>query len=469
MAYILSPEDTGEFVSIYSKVEGIERIVQLGEDVLHYINPAALVESQKPYLAVYLVAYAAMRPHPDTIRKLEIILRKLGISTTHARNIRRKLAPVCKKLLEKKDRSPLSLAIQPPDELYRGINHIASEALADGSYKYRRVVDNLSPDEFQHDSDRMYLEVLKKTKGLDTVIRAYMKYGGERLDTLPIIGGALQLGDNQLPEIYDLITDASVILNMRNIPPFYAAHFSLINAFAIGVENPMVVFTSKLLEDLNHTEQLFIIGHELGHIKSEHQLYRMIGGAISGGLIGLLSDSIDKFSFGLSGLLTSTLQVALANWSRASEMTCDRAGLLCCQDIDVALRALMKLAGLPRQYQNSMSIEGFKEQIRNFKLSDENLKDKMFRLYLAMYDSHPWIVMRGHELLKWYESGEYERVLNRIPPVREQSREPARVGYSDPGDETVTSAEANGSQFCSNCGQKTTPGSKFCSGCGNSL
>ena len=35
--------------------------------------------------------------------------------------------------------------------------------------------------------------------------------------------------------------------------------------------------------------------------------------------------------------------MALASWSRRGEITCDRAGLLCCGSLEVALTAMLKL------------------------------------------------------------------------------------------------------------------------------
>jgi Zn-dependent protease with chaperone function len=42
-------------------------------------------------------------------------------------------------------------------------------------------------------------------------------------------------------------------------------------------------------------------------------------------------------------LLRQTAWVPLMAWSRRAEVTCDRAGLLCCGDIKIAERALLRL------------------------------------------------------------------------------------------------------------------------------
>ena len=45
------------------------------------------------------------------------------------------------------------------------------------------------------------------------------------------------------------------------------------NALTIGSQNPMVVIGSPLLSQLGVGEQRAVIGHELGHILSDHVLY----------------------------------------------------------------------------------------------------------------------------------------------------------------------------------------------------
>ena len=47
-----------------------------------------------------------------------------------------------------------------------------------------------------------------------------------------------------------------------------------IDAAAIGSERPMVVINSRTVEVLDEQELRTVIGHEAGHILSDHVLYR---------------------------------------------------------------------------------------------------------------------------------------------------------------------------------------------------
>jgi rubrerythrin len=100
-----------------------------------------------------------------------------------------------------------------------------------------------------------------------------------------------------------------------------------------------------------------------------------------------------------------------------SEFTADRAGLLTCQNKDAALNAIIKMAGVPQKYFNSLNRDVFLEQAKQFEM---NLSDteKTMRNVSILDDSHPWTILRAAELIKWMESGEYEKILSNMTPVK---------------------------------------------------
>ncbi len=54
---------------------------------------------------------------------------------------------------------------------------------------------------------------------------------------------------------------------------------------------------------------------------------------------------IGQATLGLGSLLGQGLVVALHDWYRKAELTSDRAGLLCVQELEPCMRAFMKMAG----------------------------------------------------------------------------------------------------------------------------
>ena len=99
--------------------------------------------------------------------------------------------------------------------------------------------------------------------------------------------------------------------------------------------------------DLLSKEQLdFIIGHEIGHIKSHHVIYHT--------LASFFANLISSYPIA-SGLITP-IQVGLLYWNRMSELTADRAALLACQDEEVAIDTVIKMAGVPQKFFKNLNL-----------------------------------------------------------------------------------------------------------------
>ena len=146
---------------------------------------------------------------------------------------------------------------------------------------------------------------------------------------------------------------------------------------------------------------MFIIGHECGHIKSNHMLYHMMAQVIN--------MVIDSIPFG--SIAAAPLQFALYYWDRMSEFTADRAGLLCCQNKDATIRAFMKMAGMPIKEFNNMNYQTFIQQATEFKQLDYDAMSKIIKFISIADASHPWTVMRAAELLNWINSGAYNSFI----------------------------------------------------------
>jgi Zn-dependent protease with chaperone function len=222
-------------------------------------------------------------------------------------------------------------------------------------------------------------------------------------------------------------------------PRLYIAPGLELNAYTVGVQHPMVVINMGALQRLTLEEVGFVLGHELGHIKSSHVLYFQMG--------EFLPLVLEIAGRGIGNLLGLGLQFALLRWKRTSELTADRAGLLACQNQEVALRTLMKMAGLPPQYFDTANTESFIIQAREFQALDADKVTVMAKHLGTMGRSHPWTIMRARELLDWIESGGYHDVM--LSPQKDQIRHP-------PGQKG----------FCIQCGSPLHVVDKFCSLCG---
>jgi Zn-dependent protease with chaperone function len=262
----------------------------------------------------------------------------------------------------------------------------------------------ISPVAFEHPLDRTALEALRKAPGLDKLFKKLASLHFERIVRLHFTADSLRLSPRQRPRIFTLMREAAAVLDMEE-PELYLLQSPNANAFAIGMERHTLVLTSGLVDLLSEEELRTVIAHELGHIKSGHMLYRTI--AIFLSLIGLIAAR----NLPMVNLLSQALLYAFYDWSRKSELTADRAGLLVAQDTDVAVRTLLKLAGGPEHPGDSLSVEEFLKQAEDYEDMDESLLNVFYKLELTLEQTHPFPALRARELQRWAQSEQYQLIM----------------------------------------------------------
>ncbi|SES85377.1 Zn-dependent protease with chaperone function [Natronincola peptidivorans] len=272
----------------------------------------------------------------------------------------------------------------------------------------RRILQRLNSQEYEHSFDRKALENLKKTKGFDTFVKAFYKYWMEKVYKMQFTGSNIRVTEESFPEVNKALHNACEILEMNYIPKLYIQYDYSVNAFVAGIEDPIIVLNTGCLDLLTEEELMFLIGHELGHIKSNHVLYHQMGY-----FIPYLGSMVGYATLGIGKLIITGIELALLNWQRMSEFTADRAGLLTCQNIDAATTASMKIAGLPLKYYNQINIEAFKRQAKEFEAYDYDKLDKLVKLISTLNRTHPWTIMRAAEFYQWQDNGSYDKILKR--------------------------------------------------------
>jgi Zn-dependent protease with chaperone function len=272
----------------------------------------------------------------------------------------------------------------------------------------KKELKGLNHKDYEHPFDRKALVGLEKTPGLKIAGTYVTKHTIERIYTVQYTGSNIRVSKQNYPAIYELLEYACQVLDVPQIPDFYLEWGYNINGFTTGADKPLIVLNSGVIDLCDDDEKLFIIGHECGHIKSMHMLYHMMAQVIN--------SIVNEIPGG--NLVTAPLQYALYYWSRMSEFTADRAGLLCCQNKNAAIRAFMKMAGMPQKHFTEMNYTAFIDQAKEFKHLDEKAMNKIVKFISIMDQSHPWTVMRAAELLNWINAGEYDRFVGKDTPLK---------------------------------------------------
>lgn len=276
-----------------------------------------------------------------------------------------------------------------------------------GGRAQRRSLTGISAEAFVSPRDRAALTSLEQMPLLPQLIRKFNEVAGDRVAYVQNSAASVRCGPRQLPTLYRLMQEGAEILDVPE-PEIYLQRDPVENAYTAGVSRTFIVLSSALVENFSNDELLFVIGHELGHVKCGHVLYQMVGR-----LLLPLLETLGSVTLGLGQLAGIGLVSGFYEWLRQAEFSADRAGLLACQDARVACTAIMKLGGGGTRLDAEMNVDSFLEQARRHaeSASAEGIAKALLFLLYNWQLTHPQVVFRARELDQWVQSGDYERIL----------------------------------------------------------
>lgn len=257
---------------------------------------------------------------------------------------------------------------------------------------------NVLPEAYEYPPDRAGLKLLQRTGPLREASRVFIKQVTEPLLHGQLLGTAVRVSEKQFPLIHRQATICERILNLPPVNIFIGTApggVPSVSAFTYGTEDSACIFlTSGLVDALNEEELRFVIGHEMGHIKSRHLLYLTIANMITMGLSARTSV--------LSQVVVGMLGQLLAPWQRKAEITADRAGLLCCQNVHTAVSAMVKVSLGARKLFDQLDFEEYMKQYDTLKAN--------YR-WSESQESHPYVIHRVHLLRNYAASPDFRQLL----------------------------------------------------------
>ncbi|CAN5650830.1 M48 family metallopeptidase [soil metagenome] len=269
---------------------------------------------------------------------------------------------------------------------------------------------DLSKHEYVHPADSKALAALRAIPGIDTALKKLLAVTGESAIRVMFMASAVKVTPKQCPDLHAKLQIACTTLGV-DMPELYIQQNPTVNAFTGGVEKPIIVLHTSLIERLSDEETLAVIAHEVGHIHAEHVLYltaaRLIE-ALANASIARIVPGAEIIKF----LISAGISGALLAWARRAELSCDRAALLVTQDPHVIGRTMMKLCG--GTLASRIDYDLFLEQAREFEKNyDEKKLDKFWADILTSGLSHPFPVWRVSEILKWVDDGQYAELMKK--------------------------------------------------------
>lgn len=147
-----------------------------------------------------------------------------------------------------------------------------------------------------------------------------------------------------------------------------------------------VMFSSSLLEAFDDNELMFVVGHEFGHHVYQH--HEMPVGYILNG----------------KQRPSANLALQIFAWTRYAEISADRAGAFCANDLEAVARALFKLAsGLTSNRIVNFNLGDFLKQLDEMQAADAipgqgaPMED--------WFSTHPFSPLRVKALQLFHQSG----------------------------------------------------------------
>jgi Zn-dependent protease with chaperone function len=212
-----------------------------------------------------------------------------------------------------------------------------------------------------------------------------------------LLGGAVKVGPQQFPRLHEIAGACAARLGISRPTVYIVPRIDAINAATYGTEDDAFIMVhSATLDYFDDAELTFIIGHECGHIQNNHVVY----------LTTL--HMLTQMAHALLGVVLAPLvypaTLALQSWARAGEITCDRAGLLCCRDLRVGMRAFVKLALGNKRLFDELNFDAYFDQLREGKQAGVGRLGELGR-------SHPYLPKRVEALRIFSESALYRGAL----------------------------------------------------------
>jgi hypothetical protein len=239
---------------------------------------------------------------------------------------------------------------------------------------------DISPRAYEHPADRGALVALRAIPGFDAVLKAISGAIGERSVRLLCLASGIRVSPRQYPEIHQLLNECATTLDLQPIPELYISRDPVPNAMAIGLDKPIIVITTGMLDlvdsedcDSSSATRWGTCCRTCRHRTMMIQLINIAAG-----------HPVAAAGFGDPGRSSGSTSVpevrALLRPGR----------LLCSQDPKSVLRVHASLAGAEP---DEMDIAGFLDQAKEYE-SKGDVRDSLLKI-VQVRQSHPLAALRA--------------------------------------------------------------------------
>ncbi len=264
---------------------------------------------------------------------------------------------------------------------------------------------------------------LQKIPTLHTAVKAVSEKVGRPWIESTFNG--IRLGPRQFPDVWIRAVLAARLLGLPNMPDVYISGDSMWNTYTFGTENSsFVVLGTAILNNFQNDELLFVLAREMGHCRAGHALWKTVSRFLTGDLTvqhGVLSQGVlNAISLSPTKWIHDAVDLPLMAWSRQSDITADRAGLLALGDEALARRVLLAWSIRSARLLKQVNIDEWLKQ-------EDASGDQMTRFTEMTTSSSMYTTRRLRLLGQAAREPELMRWSQAIQPIRKKLTPPPQA------------------------------------------
>ncbi len=228
------------------------------------------------------------------------------------------------------------------------------------------------------------------------------------------------------PEVFEILDTCAEKLQKKLSIKVFVSQSPYFNGYCFksGADEYVIGLTSAIFERFDKQELAFVIGHELGHAVFKHFELPMP-------IITSIRNSKGQ------SLINVQDKLELFIWSRSAEISADRAGIVCCDDLLVAINALYKLSSGLNNKIDLKQAEKFLKQLDALVLSPSSRPEfNEADLSLDCFQTHPYSPIRIKALFEFANSTSFkgEKSLLEVDKEIKQSLSIMEPSYLEKAD-----------------------------------
>ena len=331
--------------------------------------------------------------------------------------------------------------------------------------KVYRKFPGLSKYAFQHPDD------LKATINLKDMlpVKKFLQMLAESLLDKAIytlkVSDSIMVTPRQAPKLWEIYVDVAETLDVKRLPTLFLSYSSN-PPEVFGIDWAFISISPFFIDRMEEGELRFLLGKMLSWVKLEHLPYITAVSAIT-----TFSQILLSSFFRIGRLLVKPIEMPLLAWKRVAEYSTDRGGLLACQDINSAQKAIVKLTGYSFRYMRNLDFEELERQVKESEHMDEDMVASFVKNYYQVRSAEPFSILRLRELKRFHDSEDYLKILRgEYLRVEEETAFEERVKASLRGKlREPVSPPQHLPKFCPSCGHPIDGNYRFCPNCGFDL